>query len=394
MEEFSKYEIEGAVSCIKNIMTRRELGQDQLAVMSGVSQSTISKVFSGESGASQQVMRKLCRALGVRLEDILDGARDLLHDLCGYLGTPLTGLTPQMDTELQRTVDSIKNVAHAFTNPKIELYWPGDFTHPLRNAQFTPQQVYLVDRSRASTHDFIVLFCGAPSYGVGQESEIATQAGLPAIRLIPNKVSRMISGSFLHAIDVPFTGSLETRVEFDPVQLRSALESIRPIYFKHRALYRNPGDSSFGKRLSRLIHERTGGNRSAATELGISLSYLNVLMEENLIVSNPSAQLLGRMAALFGTTVGYLLGEGEETDAVWVESKASWKRWIDSDPGIGASLANAILEEWAHDFRVGQNEQSVASYRKPVGPLTEADWKSRYERKKGKVAANASGKLF
>lgn len=41
--------------------------------------------------------------------------------------------------------------------------------------------MYLIDRSRASTFHFLVILCGAPSYGVGQENEIATQAGVPAI---------------------------------------------------------------------------------------------------------------------------------------------------------------------------------------------------------------------
>jgi len=43
----------------------------------------------------------------------------------------------------------------------------------------------------------LVIFCGEPSYGVGQENEIATQAGTPAIRLVPPKMSRMMEGSFM-----------------------------------------------------------------------------------------------------------------------------------------------------------------------------------------------------
>ncbi|HEY6248372.1 MAG TPA: helix-turn-helix transcriptional regulator, partial [Candidatus Angelobacter sp.] len=296
MEEFSRYEIESAVGCLKNIMTRRGLSQPQLSDMSGISQSTISKMFSGESGATAQALKKLCRALGLKLEDILEGGRELIHDLCGYLGTPLTGLSPHMDAELQRTVDEIKSVAHGFSDPKIELYWPGDHTHPLRNADCSAQQVYLIDRSRASNHDFIVLFCGAPSYGVGQESEIATQAGMPAIRLTPKRMSRMMTGSFLHAIDVPFSGSLETTVRFESVELKAAFEGILPLYFKHRALYRKLKGESFGKRLTKLVHQRAGGYVGIADELGIALSYLHILMEENLVISNPSSQLLMRMA--------------------------------------------------------------------------------------------------
>src|SRR6266852_3732892 len=50
--------------------------------------------------------------------------------------------------------------------------------------------------------------CG--SYGVGQENEIATQAGIPAVRLIPQRgVSRMMLGSFVRAINVRYEGTLE-----------------------------------------------------------------------------------------------------------------------------------------------------------------------------------------
>src|SRR5262249_11852148 len=150
-----------------------------------------------------------------RMDDILNTGDAPIHDLCGYLATPLTGLSPSMETEQEKVIESIRNVAHGFHDPKIDLYWPGQYTHPLRNANFTAEQVYLTDRARASSHDFIVLFCGSPSYGVGQENEIATQAGVPAIRIAPAKLSRMMGGSFLQAIDVSYDGSLETEIHID-----------------------------------------------------------------------------------------------------------------------------------------------------------------------------------
>ena len=101
-------------------------------------------------------------------------------------------------------VDTIKKIAarEEFVSPCFDLYWPGDHTHPLRHPQFSPSQVYLTDRSRASTFDFVILLCASPSYGVGQENEIASQAGLFAIRLLPKgEVSRMLTDSFLRARD-------------------------------------------------------------------------------------------------------------------------------------------------------------------------------------------------
>lgn len=79
-----------------------------------------------------------------------------------------------------------------FSGPAFEIYWPGDHTHPIRNRDFKPSLVYLKDRSTTSTYDLLVILCAEPSYGVGQENEIATQAGVPAVRLVPAKLSRNV----------------------------------------------------------------------------------------------------------------------------------------------------------------------------------------------------------
>ena len=393
MKELNKHDLQSAVGCIKGIFARHEWSQTELARYSNVPQPTISKIFDGKAEPTLEVLRKLCHALGVKVDDLLE-SNEPIRDLCGYLGTPLTGLTAQMDTELQRVVELIKAVAATFTDPKIDLYWPGEYTHPLRNAEFKAEKVYLTDRSRASTQDFVLLFCAAPSYGLGQENEIANQAGLPAIRLVPAKFSRMMAGAFLRSIDIPFTGTLDTKIGFDPDNLKTAFAAIQPLYFKHRALYHHLNGSGFGERLTKLLNERAGGHSLVAEELGISLSYLHALIEEQLTVSNPSAQLLRRMAHLLGTTVGYLLGEAEETDPTWIESRASWKRWIDKDPTIEACIAVALQEEWHHEYRLSQNEQTTTSFRKSRGPLTEADWQERYGKKIKKAGINATGHLF
>src|SRR5439155_14869768 len=178
-----------------------------------------------------------------------------------------------------------------FSGPRFEIYWPGDHTHPKEHTDVSANQVYVTDRSRASTHDFLILFCGAPSYGIGQENEIATQAGVPAIRLIPAVISRMMIGSFIQAKDVKYSGSLQTGIVFDSDELRDALGEIRKMYFRHRALYRGMNGDAFGGRLRKLIDDRCGDYEQFAQDTGISLSYLDNLMEEPFAVSNPSIKL-------------------------------------------------------------------------------------------------------
>jgi transcriptional regulator with XRE-family HTH domain len=393
MKEISKQDFQSAIGCVKSIFNRRGWSQTDLARYSNVPQPTISKIFDGKADGSLEVLQKFCQALGIKLNDILD-TKEPVHDICGYLATPLTGLSGGMDAELQRVVQEIKKIAVDFSNPKIDLYWPGEYTHPLKNSDLSAEKVYLIDRSRASSHDFVLLFCASTSYGVGQENEIATQAGLPAIRLIPAKLSRMMKGSFLRATNVSFKGTLETKIEFDAAELRSAFETVRSLYFRHHGVYRSLNDGGFGERLTKLVKERSGGYVLFSEELGISLPYLQTLMEEHLVTSNPSAQLLRRMALRLGTTVGYLLGETGETDPTWIESQASWKRWIDNNPTVPACTAVALQEEWLHEHRLAQNQQTTASFRKSKGPVTEGDWKERYTRKIKRGNANGTGQLF
>lgn len=401
MSELTKEKIEYAVGRLMRLVESRKIKQTQLELWSGVNQSTISKILSPSQEAapdrytpSEDVLRKLFQALGLKLADIIVETDRIPEEIIGYLATPLTGLSPDAEREVKRIVSLIREISSdkQFQPPRFEIYWPGDHTHPLQHPDISSGHVYLTDRSRASTHDFIILFCGSPSYGVGQENEIATQAGVPAIRLIPSVISRMMLGSFLHTIDIRYSGSLETQVTFDSEEVRTALTAIRKSYFRHHALYRGMNGDAFGPRLRKLIDDRCGDYEHFATDLGISLTYLHKLMEEPFAVSNPSARLLKRMALRLGERVAYLLGEAEENDPVWIDSNASWRSWIDKTPGIDARIALQIRDEWRHEYAATRREQeSAASFRKPALIMREPDWDKSYrdkDRIKRKDVAN------
>jgi hypothetical protein len=255
----------------------------------------------------------------------------------------------------------------------------------------------VTDRSRASTHDFVILFCGIPSYGVGQENEIATQAGVPAIRLMPTGLSRMMRGSFISAYDISYSGSLLEGVEFDLDEMRSGLAEIRKTYYRHRALYKGMNGDGFGPRLRKLIDERCSGYEQFATDLGVGLSYLHHLMDEPFAVSNPSIRLLKRIALRLGERVAYLIGESDENDPIWVESHASWRSWIDKTAGLDAGTALKVRDDWRHDYATGRREHLVvASHRESLKRMQESDWDRRYQLalKGSKAADNASEALF
>jgi transcriptional regulator with XRE-family HTH domain len=381
----SDEQIEYAVTCLIQLVEFRKLSQTQLHNVSGVSQGMISKVLTRAQQPTAEVLKRLFQALGLKLDDIIHDSEVIPPELLGYLATPLTGIVVDAarERELRRVVDSIRQLADSddFVNPRFNLYWPGDHTHPVRNTDFTPQQVYLTDRSRSSTFDFIILFCASPSYGVGQENEIAAQAGMPGIRLIPEGTSRMIVGSFLRACDVRYRGSLDGEVLFDPVEFERALRTVRKTCFRHRALYRGTNGADFGRRVRSLIDDRCGNYPTFAEDLGVSFEHLQALMEEPFAVTNPSVRLLKRMSVLLCVSVGYLLGETMETDPVLTASNATWHSWIGSKPELDARTAVHLRTEWMEQHRKDwQQQRSLRSHRtaKSKEPMRERDWDELY----------------
>ncbi len=408
MKELTKEQVEYAVGRLVRLVQFRDVKQTQLASLSDVNQSTISKILnsaqenSGENyQPSEDVLRKLFQALGLKLADILHESDHIANEILGYLATPLTGLSAKAEAEVRKVVEQVRLIAREESerepnSPPFEIYWPGDHTHPTNNAEISASQVYVTDRSRASTHDFVVIFCGRQSYGVGQENEIATQAGVPAIRLVPSGLSRMMLGSFVRTRDITYLGDLDSQVSFDRGKLREALTEVRHLFFRHHALYRGLNGDAFGSRLRKLIDARSGDYEQFAEDLGISLGYLHKLMEEPFLVSNPSARLLGRMAWRLGESVAYLLGEAEESDPVWIESHASWRSWIEKmrGQGIEPAIALDMRDQWRHEYGVDRREQrSSASFRKPTYVMKASDWDKRYRQflkisRKEQVSAN------
>jgi len=387
MRQLTTEQIEYARGRLVCLMEFRGIRQAQLASVSGVHQSTISKLLSHEHGVpSTEVLGKLFQGLGLKLEDIVNEPDCLPSKILGYLATPLTGLTSASHAKLRDVVNEIRAVAadRRFDPPPFDIYWPGDHTHPIDNANLLATQVYVTDRSRASTHDFVILFCATPSYGVGQENEIVTQAGLPAIRLVPQtRMSRMMLGSFVRAIDVEFAGTLDLGVRFKREALVDALREIRRLHFRHRALYRGWNSAAFGSRLKRLVDDRCGGDYPQfADDLGIGLSYLLNLMNEPFGVSNPSARLLSRIAARLGERVAYLLGESEDVDPIWVESNSSWEQWIHGTSGVDGAIALELRDKWRNDYRIAlrDREPSSASFRNTLRLMQVSDWDAQYQK--------------
>jgi transcriptional regulator with XRE-family HTH domain len=398
MNDLSHEQTEVAVTTLEAILQSRKMTQQQLANMSHVSQPTIANIINRHRTPSREQLTKLFDALGLKLESILD-LDDQPERIFGYLATPLTGIVGDTKKEavLKSVVSRIKDLAKEpeFSDPPFDIYWPGDYSHPVKNADLGAEAVYLMDRSRASTKDFVIMVCADPSFGVGQENEIATQAGVPVIRVVPPTLSRMMTGSFADAKDVVYRGTLATDVQFKTEDLMEHLRAVRLTYFHRRTLYKNLNGNAFGKRLERLVNDRTKGAAFFADDLGVSLSYVLALIKEPLAVSNPSTMLLKRIARRLDTRVAYLLGDGPETDPVWIESHEALRRFVTKTPEISADAYLAIRDEWRAEYRSHRDAMSILSNRAPQ-LMTEQLWDTRYRThaKNKKKSNSGSPSLF
>ena len=136
MRDMKREEIEYAIGRLEVYMASRGLNQSDLEELSNVEQSTISKILHRKQEPSLENLQKLFEGLGLQFTDVIRAAADRLpKNLQGYLATPLTGLTDQQDASVRAVVDIVRRRSGGaeFSSPPINIYWPGEHTHPKRN---------------------------------------------------------------------------------------------------------------------------------------------------------------------------------------------------------------------------------------------------------------------
>lgn len=167
------------------------------------------------------------------------------------------------------------------------------------------------------------------------------------------------------------------------------------LHYHHSALYSGVNGNDFGPRLRKLVDKRALDNRAFAEELGVSLDYVQAMMEEPISVSNPSARLLKRMSTRLGESVGFLLGEKPQDDPIYRESKENWHAWVrESDEKVDARTAFEIFDQWKTEYFGGRVESSPISLRAEVKPMGKPDWDERFRRAKSNRPASKQGHLF
>jgi serine/threonine protein kinase len=113
--------------------------------------------------------------------------------LRAYFACALTCPDPSQRQCLDDAAEIIKSQAEP---NGFSVYFPGEHTHPTGAPDLEAREVYWIDRERVASADLLIIVADVPSFGVGQEAEIAANAGVPIVIFYSDgiKVSRMLSG--------------------------------------------------------------------------------------------------------------------------------------------------------------------------------------------------------
>jgi hypothetical protein len=228
-------------------------------------------------------------------------------------------------------------------------YLPQDYSSPGHDAIMTPEEVYILDRWRIIESDFVIMNLDNASFGVGQEAEIATSAGVPIIAFHHHniRISRMIRGipgiysdenledGTPELITYKNSGDYSDLKEKILDEIRKLQKLINPTII-HKSSY-----ESFSNRLAKAIRNSSKTISKVAKETGFSERFINTLLLDYKEVesrlnryelatrlsmkqvpfdrfTNPGIWIVQKLAASLNVSVSSLVGE-LTSDTIWYE---------------------------------------------------------------------------
>jgi serine/threonine protein kinase/transcriptional regulator with XRE-family HTH domain len=222
-----------------------------------------------------------------------------LKPLHGYIATALTGVTKDAREAMAFKSSSIAGVCKEFD---IYIYQPRKATDPLLHAGVEAEAVYARDRKRVLGANLLIIIADNPSFGVGQEIEIAASFGVPTIVVRSEdasaKLSRMVTGSFLNLIGEITYRTPEDLAEKMRDLVGNNLDRIRS--FKRSTRPDAAISQHIGTRLREMRQHAGLSIPDAAKEIGTSARLLKAIEERPLNYHNISLHIIGRLVVAYG----------------------------------------------------------------------------------------------
>lgn len=366
--------------------------QDALGQRVGLSQGQISKLENGSADLATEALAgllpRLASALGTTLWGLVGGteyaeyaAGDALVTVSGdegirwlaYFASALTALTDDQKATLFAEVSGIRAVCEKH---HTLLYEPAQYTDPVLHPDIRAERVYEIDRAQVSESDVLILHCDHPSFGAGQELEIATAAGIPVLLLMREgvRVSRMVLGSYARATQVRFGTN---------VDLPTALDRALVDLFNDLSMRVELKATDIGGRIRQLREQRSLQRYALAQAIGLSEAAVADLENGAAHRVNPSFATLRRVATYLRTTTSYLVDgvapRPEDTDPVLSRSRDSLQKFAASS-GLSHVDTEKLWSAFGLEYQA--QRRSVAEAR--TEPLTVEEWASRHSGKNAK----------
>ncbi|MBX3729851.1 MAG: hypothetical protein KF858_11750 [Candidatus Sumerlaeia bacterium] len=257
----------------------------------------------------------------------------------GYMSS---ALTIENESARQRVITLNERIRdHVEADGDVRLYLPQENSMPtaVHGDGMSPEEIYILDRWRVAEADFILMNLDNPSFGVGQEAEIACSLGTPIIAFHHQGklVSRMIKGMPL-VFDPEMTGNpsgllikYQDQFEFKDllpeitarlVQIKSSRTPLQEVTL---------GEASFSSILRSAMSNRDLRVEDLASQTGFSVEFIRQLtsdldrvserlpsqVQSNWCLRNippdrfnvPGISVIKKLAQCLGVSASDLLGE-------------------------------------------------------------------------------------
>ncbi len=229
--------------------------------------------------------------------------------LRAYLASALTNLGGNRE-EILSLQERVEKVCHVHF---VDLYRPVKHTDPVKHPNVTPNLVFITDRQQVLDSDFLILLAHVPSFGGGQEVQLASGALMPIliIRPVGGSVSRMLLG-------IP-TIKYEVEAEdtsFDE-RLAEALDLIRPIAGSRKEFISRMNKLDIGYRI-RILREEAGLTQEELGEqIGVAETEIESIEGGPSSVANLSLIMIRKIADVLGVS------PAEICDPLFVDAASS-----------------------------------------------------------------------
>lgn len=356
--------------------------QGDVADDAQITQGYFSKLEKGDANPTRATATALAKALRVSLWALVGGTEYADFEPTGrlvslesesgvrriaYFASALTKLS---DAEREAVFADATEVRAICQKRRIYLYEPRLYTDPVNNPNVSAEDVYSIDRTQVIRSHLVILYGRYPSFGAGQEVEIATQAGIPIILLRPGhaRISRMVHGCFARLHEVAYDSSSELATRLD-----TALEDVA----NELVLQRNAERPGISARLKELLQKSSLSVDTLAKVVGTTPRAINDLLSGAPELRNPSLLMLIRLATALESSVSYLVDgmtpSREETDPTLRISKQNLFEYARTN-----NLHLIDVENLWRDYcgEYDDAHRHVAEARSE--PLTVEDWDTRF----------------